>query len=353
MFDDLELLSELEEFEKSSSLLISKPSLLILLRNFLPVANFIQFLSFFCTFPQIIPLFPNLTPFRIDPNNLDLTRYNLKDSDGIKLINQLNVVSPNITKVSILTRRFHSGLSFIINDILRTFANYKNLEFFDVQFDSVDKKIYLNVPFENLKTIIIRINYRKIKNINKTTYLVNNILRFTRKLSEAKLYNALINNQISISLSYNVNLKTIEIINCTLEKGPKRNFKMLFNIPSLEKLIVLEIKNENNFHITEILFEQISHSKTLKHIKYENIRLCTSLEFVTLTYFDQITPSFIQIFKNLIEILCTLYNRNPFVLSIDNVISKHEFRTDSTYDDFERYIENLDGFGPILYTDHY
>lgn len=363
MSDDRELLSELEELEKSSSLFVSKPSLIILLKNSLPVANFIQFLSFFCTFPHIIPLFSNLSPFKIDPNNFDLSKCDLKNPNDINLLNQLNTILPNIKKVKILTKKFHSN----VNDILRTFADYKYLESFDIQLDTVDENYYLNVPFRNLNCVSIKINNRRIKNIHKAIYLVNNILRFTRKLTEITLYNVLINDQISLSLSYNVNLKTIKFINCRLHKGPKRNFKMLFNIPLFEKINIQEFEDESNSHITEILFDQIPHSKVLRNIKditfnvfdtnfikYENIKFCSSLEKVTLTYFDRITPSFVQIFKNLVGTLNNIYNYNPFILSIEKVVTNYQPTDDSTYEkiynDFEIFIEDLDGFGLILYS---
>lgn len=363
MSDDHELLSELNELEKSGSLLVSKPSLIILLKNFLPVANFIQFLSLFCTFPNIIPLFPNLSPFKIDSNNFDLSKCDLKNPNDINLLNHLNTTLPNIKKVKIVTKRFHSN----VNDILRTFANYKYLESFDIQLDTVDEKNYLNVPFSNLNCVSIKINNRRIKNIHKTIYNVNNILRFTRKLTEVTLCNVLINDQISLSLSYNVNLKTIKFINCRLHKGPKRNFKMLFNIPLFEKINIQEFEDEFNFHITEILFDQIPHSKVLGNIKdvtfnvfdtnfikYENIKFCSLLENVTITYFDRITPSFVQTLKNLVGTLYNIYNINPFILSIEKVVTNYQPMDDSTYEniynDFEDFIEDLDGFGLILYS---
>lgn len=365
MSDDKELLSEMEEIENTGAFLVSKPSLLILLKNSLPVANFVRFLALFCSFPRVIPKFPHLSPFQIDPNNLDLRKHDLNVSDDLKLLDQLNEVVPDIKNVSLRTKRFHSS----VNNILHTFANYSNLEIFDIQFDSVDEKNYLNVPFKNLKSVSIKINRSAIKNIRKTIYLVNNILRFTSKLSEATLFGVVISNQLSLSLSYNVKLKTVKFINCTLDKGPKRNLKMLLNVPLFEKILIQEFEDESNINLTEIFFDQLYHSKSLRNIKvitfnvfnsesikYENIKLCTQLECITLAYFDYITPSFILIFKNLIGILYKMHTQNPFILNIEKIHSNNRDLNDSAYqaiyDDFENYIGDLDFFGPILYTDY-
>lgn len=115
---------------------------------------------------------------------------------------------------------------------------------------------------------------------------------------------------------------------------------------SFEKVSIREVEDKTNCHITEILFDQMQRSKTLRNIKdlsfnvfdvesikYENIKFCNNLEYVTITYFDHISPSFIQIFTNLIEILFDMYNRKPFMLSIVKVFVNNIPTIDSAFVD--------------------
>lgn len=88
-------------------------------------------------------------------------------------------------------------------------------------------------------------------------------------------------------------------------------------------------------------------------IAYGNIKFCTNLKEITLTYFDLITPSFEKIFRELIDTLRSM--GNPFSLCISKVESENIINNDGSYDDIHRnfgeYTEDLDFyFGPITFT---
>lgn len=148
----------------------------------------------------------------MDLNHLNLIKFNIQNDQELYWIDHLNTLFPSIKKVSIYTRRFKSD----VNNILCTFANFKDLEEFYIVFDSIGKKQFLNTKFGNLKSVTIIFNRSRIvgKLWRKTKYLVKNILHFTTKLETIHLRNVLICEQVSTSLLYNSGLKCIDFMNC-------------------------------------------------------------------------------------------------------------------------------------------
>lgn len=329
--------------------------------EFLKSCAFVQHIQLLCSFPNLIPVLTTKTKHEINLDDLDFTRCDLHHSEDIHLLNKLNSIFPNIKKIKIYTRRFNSN----VNDVLRSFSSFVNLEDFDILFDSVDVKNHLNIGFRNLRRLSITVNKRKISNLRKSKYLVHNVLQFTSKLVNVEFSNVLVDTQVSMALNYNRYLESLELINCKLEIGGRLLFKSFLNIRCPKKLLVHELEVEDYYKLIETIFKQIPISNKLKeleeiafnvfdieHIPYQNIRYCTKLKGITLIYFDYITPSFKKIFKELVNILRAM--KNPFSLCITRIKSESTINNDDTYDDihydFEQYLEDLDiYFGSISF----
>lgn len=182
------------------------------LENFVSRQSYFDQLTLLCCFPKLAPRFLELKEYKVDLNHLNLIKFNIQNDQELYWIDHLNTLFPSIKKVSIYTRRFKSD----VNNILCTFANFKDLEEFYIVFDSIGKKQFLNTKFGNLKSVTIIFNRSRIvgKLWRKTKYLVKNILHFTTKLETIHLRNVLICEQVSTSLLYNSGLKCIDFMNC-------------------------------------------------------------------------------------------------------------------------------------------
>lgn len=321
--------------------------------EFLKNCSFVQHLWLLCSFPNLIPNLIEKTKHKINLKDLDFTKRDLHHSEVLRLLNNLIQLFPDIKKIRVFTRRFDSS----VNDILRSFSSFKNLEDFDIVFDSVDTRNQLNGGFKSLKKLSITINRSKIIDWRKSKYLVHNILRFTSNLVNVELCNVLVDGHVLMALNYNKNLELFELINCKLEIGGRSPFVTFLNIRGPKKILIHELEDEENHSLIETLFNQIPFSNKLKEldeiafnvydyesIPYGNIKFCTNLKVITLTYFDTITLSFEKIFKELINTLRSM--GNPFSLSISKVESETIINNDDSYNDihhdFEKYIEDLD-----------
>lgn len=332
------------------------------LREFIPECNFTQYLSLFCSFPNLIPVFSYFTSHKINLKNLDFSDCDLRSDRDIPLIFQLNEIFPNIRKLTINTRNFNSN----VNDILRAFAYFKELEHFNVTFDSIWEKNILNVAFAKLKVASISINSTSVRNLNKASYLVENVLRYTTALSKLKLHNVVISDRAISSLLFNDNLSDIKFTNCKLRRGPCGRFKTLLLKKSLKHVKIREFNESCELKLTQILFNLIPFANSLQNLKtiafnvfddnlieYQNIRYCSNIEHVMLYYFDDITPTFVTNFKNLIEVLRAM--KKPFKLTIARIPSvKGEFNLD--HENFMEFVYNLDDYFPevqnICYYNH-
>lgn len=332
--------------------------------EFLKDCSFVQYLWLLCSFPNLIPTLTVRMQHKINSENLDLTKCNLQHSEDIRLINNLSQLFPNIKKIQAYTRRFNSN----VNDILRAFSYFENLEDFDIVFDSVGTNHKLNVGFKNLKNLSITINKREIPIWRKSKYLVHNVLRFTSNLVNVVFSNVLVDGQVFMALNYNQGLKSIELINCKLEIGGRSLFESFLNVRAPQKIFIHELEDESNSKLIEILFKQIPASNKLMKLKeiafnvyddetipYKNIKYCTELKEITLIYFDYITPSFEKIFKEIIDNLRDMTNQ--FSLNISKVEYGNEIHYNDSYDDilydFEEYLEGLDiYFGTITFNEY-
>lgn len=269
--------------------------------EFLKNCSFVQHLWLLCSFPDLIPSLTEETKHKINLENLDFTKRDLHHSEDVRLLNNLNQLFPNIKKIRVYTRRFNSS----VNDILRSFSSFENLKEFDIVFDSVSTQNQLNNGFKSLKKLSITINKPKIANWRKSKYLVHKILRSTTKLINVELCNVLVDEQVFMALNYNQNLESFELINCKLEIGGRSPFTTFLNIRGPKKILIHELEDEENYKLIETLFNQIPFSNKLKELEeiafnvydnesiaYKNIKYCTNLREITLTYFDFITPSF-------------------------------------------------------------
>lgn len=342
----------------SSLLHVNKTPFMSFLENFLPTCSFYEYLNLFCSSPDLIKQLSHLTFHEIDTNDLNLTDSDFKKENELLLLNNLNNLVPDIKKLSVSTKRFESN----VNDILRTIANFRNLENLYIIFDSVHEKQFLRSGFSNLKHVSIIINKAKIENINKSKYLVNNVIQLTTNLISASFSNVIVNSQVLLSLSYNIKLKSISFANCNFE-GPSLRFRHLLKIIKIERVLVYEFGNVNNTKPTELVFKLIPSIDNLRKlkgiafnvfddelIKYGNINLCTELESVTLIYFNHITPSFVRKFKDVINMLYSMVN--PPCLKIITVEMRHSDGDDEDYvkksNEFKEYIEELEiYFGEI------
>lgn len=344
--------------ENSSLLQVNKSPFISFLKIFLPACSFYEYLNLFCSSPDLIKQFSHLTFHKIDTNDLNLTNIDLKNENELLLLNNLNNLVPNIKKLSISTKRFESN----VNDILRTIANFRNLENLYIIFDSIHENQFLRSGFSNLKHVSIIINKEKIKNLNKSKYLVNNVIQLTTNLIHASFSNVIINSQVLLSLSYNTNLKSITFANCNFE-GPSLRFRRFLKKIKIERVLIYEFENRNNTKPTELVFKlipSIDNLRKLKRIafnvfddeliKYENINLCTELKIVTLVYFNHITPSFVKKFKDVVNMLYSMIN--PPCLKFIMVEVRHSDVDDGDYvkklREFKEYIGELEiYFGKI------
>lgn len=345
-----ELVETSNEVEEPNPYLANPLPFHYFLREFISECNFIQYLSLLCSFPDLIPVFSYFTNHQVNLNDLDFSNCNMRSDRDIPLLFQLNQVFPNIKKVTLKTKNFKSN----VNDILRAFANFRELEKFNIIFDSIQEKNILNVPFAKLKFATITFNSLTIKNLNKAAYLVENVLRYTTALTKIEFHNVVINNRSIKYLLSNDNLKTVKFTNCKLEKGPSNISRTLFFKDSIKHLIIREFADSFHIKFTQLLFSQMPKTRFLQNLKtiafnvldddfiqYQNIKHCTELTNITLYFFDTITPTFITIFKDLIEILRSM--EMPFKLTIAKISSENgTFNSD--YEDFMEYIYNLDSY---------
>lgn len=201
-------------------------------------------------------------------------------------------------------------------------------------------------------------NSTTVNNLNKASYLVENILWHTSALSKLKLHNVVISQRAISSLLFNDNLSSIKFTNCKLKRGPFREFKNLLFKDSLKHVTIREFNDSYEIKLTQILFSLIPFANSLQKLKsiafnvfdddlieYKNIEYCSDIEHVMLYYFDDITPTFVAIFKNLITVLCNM--EITFKLTIAKVPSnKGEF--DRNYENFMEYVYNLEDYFPEI-----
>lgn len=356
--------NEIKSIEKPDQYFMNRDLLKRFCEEFLKDCSFVQYLWLLCSLPNLIPTLTVRTQHKFNSENLDLTKCNLHHSEDIRLLNNLNQLFPNIKKIKVYTRRFNSD----VNNILRAFSYFENLKDFEIVFDSVGTNHKLNVGFKNLKNLSITINKRKISNWRKSKYLVHNVLRFTSNLISVEFSNVLVDGQAFMALNYNQGLMSIELINCKLEIGGKSSYESFLNVRAPQKILIHELEDELNSKLIETLFEQIPVSDKLKKLReiafnvydvetipYENIKYCTELKEITLTYFDYITPSFEKIFKELIDTLREMANQFSLIISkvkYENEIDNNDSYVDIRYD-FEEYLEDLDiYFGTVIFNEY-